>query len=179
MPVTPVHCSIAYLARKINPELSLPALLVSAMVPDLEIPFISITSGGQYSRLVLHSLLGAATMGTALAVIITVFLYSPIVSYVFRVDRKTVNARCRFSWSLVAVCFAGSFSHVLIDSLHHAYNPLLFPLTSVSFDAFVLMNDWILASLIIQTTFLSMLALFVALEIKNGTKNIWKRLLLG
>jgi hypothetical protein len=73
----------------------------------------------------------------------------------------------------------GSLSHVLIDSLHHEYNPLLFPLTYNSFDALVFMNDWTLASVIIPMAFLSLLVLFVSIEVKKGTKNIWKRLLVG
>lgn len=179
MPFTPIHCSIAYLAKAIRPQLSLPALLMSTMAPDLEIPFVSVITGGQYTRLVLHSLLGAVTIGTSLSVILTVFAYSPVVSYFFKIDYKTVKDRCRFSWNMVAVCLAGSLSHVLIDSLHHEYNPLLFPFTYSSYDALVLMNDWVLASVIIQTAFLFLLVLFVAREVKKGTKNIWKRLLVG
>ena len=177
MPYTPIHCSIAYLARAIRPQLSLPALLVSTMAPDLEIPFLYVITGGQYSRLVLHSLLGAVTLGTALSMILTVFAYPPIVSCLFKLDLKTVRDRCRFSRSLIAVCLVGSLSHVLIDSLHHEYNPILFPLTYNSFDALVFMNDWTLASMIIPMAFLSLLVLFVAIEVKKGTKNIWKRLL--
>ncbi len=177
MPLTPIHCSIAYLSRTIRPQLSLPALLVSAMAPDLEIPFIYFITSGQYSRLVLHSLLGAVTLGTALSVLLTVFAYSPIVSHILKLDLKTVKDRCRFSSSLVAVCLVGSLSHVFIDSLHHEYNPLLFPLTYNSFDALVFMNDWTLASTIIPMTFLSLLVLFVAIEIRKGPKGIWERLL--
>ena len=177
MPLTPIHCSIAYLLRAIRPQLSLPALLVSTMAPDLEIPFIYVITSGQYSRLVLHSLLGAATVGTALSVLLTVFAYSPIVSSILKLDPKTVKDRCRYSSSMIAVCLVGSLSHVFIDSLHHEYNPLLFPLTYNSFDALVLLNDWTLASTIIPIAFLSLLVLFVAIELKKGTKGIWKRLL--
>jgi hypothetical protein len=177
MPYTPIHCSIAYLARAIRPKLSLPALLVSTMAPDFEIPFLYVITGGQYPRLILHSLLGAATLGTTLSVILTIFAYSPIVSRLFKLDLKTVRDRCRFSWSMVAVCLAGGLSHVLIDSLHHEYNPMLFPLTYNSFDALIFTNDWTLASVIIPMVFLSLLVLFVAAEVKKGTKNIWKRLL--
>ena len=172
MPITPIHCSIAYLARAFKPQLSLPALLVSTMVPDLEIPFVSIITSGQYSRLALHSFLGAVTLATMLSVFLTVFVYSPVVSYLFKLDCKTVKDRCRFSWSMVAVCFMGSLSHVLIDSMHHEYNPLLFPFTYDSFDALLLMNDWTLASVIIPILFLSLLVFFVSKEIKKGTKNI-------
>ena len=177
MPLTPIHCSIAYLAREIRPQLSLPALLVSTMVPDLENIFIYIFTGGQINRLVLHSFLGAATLGTLLAVILTVFAYPPVVAYLFKLDCNSVRAKCRFSKSLVVVCLLGVLSHVLIDSLHHEYNPLLFPFTYNSFDALVFLNDWFLASWIIPILFLALLVFFVAKEVRKGTGNIWMRLL--
>ena len=177
MPLTPIHGSVAYLARALKPQLSLPALLVSTMAPDLEIPFLYVITGGQYSRLVLHSLLGAATLSTLLSVVLTVFAYSAVVSYVFKLDYKAVRRRCVFSWGMVMVCLAGSLSHVLIDSLHHEYNPLLFPFTFDSFDRLVIMSDWTLASVIVTLFFLSLLVFFVAQEFKRGTKDVWKRLL--
>ena len=177
MPYTPIHWGIAYLTRAIKPSLSLPALIVSTAFPDLEIPFVYILSEGLYDRLVLHSLLGAVTLGTLLSVIFTVFAYSPVVSYLFRLDAKTVRDRCCLSWSIVVVCLIGNLSHVLVDSLHHEYNPLLFPFTTNSFDALVFMNDWNLASVIIPTLFLALLFFFVVKEVRQGTKNIWMRLL--
>ena len=177
MPYTPIHWSIAYLAREIRPSLSLPALIVSTAVPDLEIPFIYIITSGQLGRLVLHSLLGAITLATLLSVILTLFVYSPVVSHLFKLDSKTVKDRCRFSWSLLAVCLLGSLSHVLIDSLHHEYNPLLFPFTYDSFDALVFMHDWTLASVVVPLSFLALLVFFIAKEVRRGTKDFWARLL--
>ena len=100
MPYTPIHWSIAYLARAIRPSLSLPALIVSTAVPDLEIPFIYIATGGQFGRLILHSLLGAITFATLLSVLLTVYAYSPIVSHLFKLDTKIVREKCRFSWTM-------------------------------------------------------------------------------
>lgn len=177
MPLTPIHCSIAYLARAVRPQLSLPVLLTSTMAPDLEIPFLYVITSGQYSRLILHSFLGAVTLATLLSVTLTVFVYSPLVSHLFKLDYKTVRNRCRFSWSMVLTCLMGSLSHILIDSFHHEYNPLLFPFTYNSFDALVFMNDWTLASVIISILFTSLFVFFVAKEVKRGTKDIWKRLL--
>jgi len=177
MPYTPIHWSIAYLARAIRPSLSLPALIVSTAVPDLEIPFIYITTGGQFGRLVLHSLLGATAFATLLSVFLTVYAYSPIVSHLFKLDTKIVREKCRFSWTLVAVCLLGSLSHVLIDALHHEYNPLLFPFTYTSFDALVLMNDWTLASVVVPLSFFALLVFFVVKEVRRGTEGIWARLL--
>jgi membrane-bound metal-dependent hydrolase YbcI (DUF457 family) len=177
MPITPIHWSIAYLAREIRPSLSLPALLVSTVVPDLEIPVIHMVTAGQFSRLVLHSFLGAVTLGTLLSVILTVFAYPRAISYLFKLDPKIVRDKCRFSWSLIAVCLLGSLSHVLIDALHHEYNPLLFPFTYNSIDALVFMNNWTLASVVVPLSFLALLVFFVVKEFRRGTENIRVRLL--
>ncbi len=177
MPFTPIHWSIAYLTRAVRPSISLPALIVSTVMPDFEIPFIYIISGGQFSRLVLHSLFGAVTIATFMSVAFTIFCYSPMISRLFKVDSKFVENRCRLSSTLIAVCFLGCISHVLIDSLHHEYNPLLFPFTFHSFDTFVLMHDWFLATVIVQSSFLALLVLFVVKELRlGGTKGIWGRL---
>jgi membrane-bound metal-dependent hydrolase YbcI (DUF457 family) len=177
MPYTPIHCSIAYLSRAIKPQISLPSLIVSTLTPDLEIPFIYIFTGGQQSRLVLHSLLGAVTLATIISLVLTLYAYSPIVSYLFKIDYATVKGRCRFSRSIVAFCLIGNLSHVLIDSTHHEYNPMLFPFSLDSFNSLLLMNNWTQASVIIQLTFLSLLIFFTAKEVRKGTKGIWKRLL--
>lgn len=177
MPYTPIHCSVAYWARQMRPGLSLPALLVSTMAPDLEIPILYAATLGEYHRLVLHSLLGAMTLATALSVVLTAYAYAPLVSYLFRIEYEAVKGRCRLSRSMVATCLAGSLSHVLIDSLHHEYNPLLYPFTYSSYDALVLMNNWVLASVIAPIAYLALLVLFVAAEVRKGDKGIWERLL--
>jgi membrane-bound metal-dependent hydrolase YbcI (DUF457 family) len=176
MPYTPIHCSITYLSRPIRPQISLPALIVSTVAPDLEIPFLYLITGGQQSRLVLHSLLGAATLATLLSIFLTVCVYSSVVSHLFRIDYSAIKKRCRISWSMVGFCL-GNLSHVLIDSTHHEYNPMLFPFSLNSFDAKVLMNDWAQASVIIPLAFFSLLVFFVAKEVRKGTKDILKRLL--
>lgn len=177
MPLTPIHCSIAYLARALKPTLSLPALLVSTMAPDLEIPLVYLATCGQYSRLYLHSLVGSVTLATVLSVALTVGAYAPVVSRVFRVDYATVKKRCRFSWGLVGACMIGSFSHVLIDAFHHEYNPLFFPFTSDSYDALVFMKDWVSASGIVTLVCLSVLVFLVVVKVRSRTENIWFDLL--
>jgi len=177
MPYTPIHCSIAYLSRAIRPQISLPALIVSTMAPDLEIPFLYFFTDGQQSRLVLHSLLGAVTLATLLSMFLTVCVYSSVVSHLFRIDYSAIKNRCRISWSMVVFCLIGNLSHVLIDSTHHEYNPILFPFSLNSFDALVLMNDWAQASVIIPLAFFSLLVFFIVLEVRKGTKDLWKRLL--
>lgn len=179
MPLTPLHAVFAYLANKGIRKLSLPALIVGSMLPDLEIPFIYLMTGGLYGRLFLHSLLGVATLGTFLSVLLTIFLYPPVVSLVFGLDREKVEERCRFSSVLLISCLLGCLSHVLIDSLHHEFNPLLYPFVNESFDSFVLLNNWQLASFIVQFVLLVILLLVLFWEVGKGTKGFWKRVLVG
>lgn len=179
MPLTPLHYSVAYLINRWKRELSLPALVVSSMIPDLERPFIFIMTGGVHGRLVLHSLLGAITLGTFLSILVTVFLYPAMVSFLFKIDKKVLLEKCRFSGMLALASLFGCVSHVLLDSLHHEFNPLFFPFLNESFDMLVLLGDWTYATIIVQFLFLALFVLILVLEIRRGVEGFWKRTLVG
>jgi hypothetical protein len=176
MPITPLHPAVAYLLNRWQRNLSLPALIVGAMAPDLEIPVVYFATGGLYNRLVLHSLLGAAVLGTLVAVLLTVFAYSIAVSYVFKLDKEELEEKCHFSTMLVLCCFVGNLSHVLIDSLHHSFNPLLYPFVNESFDAFMLNNAFISPTALVSIPMFTFLILIFILEIRRGKKGFWKRI---
>ena len=128
LPLTPLHHPIAYFIYKLDKRLSLPGLIVGCMFPDLENPFIWLLLGTQVpNRMVLHSLVGSATIGTFLAVIVTVRVYPYLVSRLFKVDKKKVESKCRLSFAVVFSVFIGSLSHVLLDVTNHPYNPLFWP----------------------------------------------------
>ena len=179
MPVTFLHCSFAYLVNKWKRHFSLPALLVGSMVPDLEVPIIYFLNSRTIDRLVLHSVLGAATIGTAISVFLVLFIYSPVVSFIFRLDQKEVKAKCRFSGTLVIASFIGVLSHVLIDATHHPYNPLLYPFVGESFDLFVITGsvpvDFTITTLVVS----AILLVFIIDFAKKGIKDFWKRMLVG
>jgi len=179
MPATPLHCGVAYLINRWKPKLSLPALLVSSMVPDLEIPVLFLVTGGFRDRLVLHSLLGAATLGTFLSVLLTVFLYPPAVSFFFNLERKRVEEKCRFSSVLVVSCIVGGVLHVVVDSMNHEFNPVLYPFVKDSFDVLMLTNDLAASTLIVESVLLGLLILFFVDGIRKGTKDFWMRILVG
>jgi len=178
MPATPLHCSIAYLINRWKPQPSLPALLVSSMVPDLEIPVIFLVTDGFRDRLVLHSLFGVVTLGTFLSVLLTVFLYPPAVSFFFKLDRKKVEERCRFSSILVVSCIVGGVLHVIVDSMTHEFNPVLYPFVKGSFDMLRLTDDWAASAFIVEFALLGLL-IFLIYEIRKGTKDFWTRMLVG
>lgn len=179
MPLTPLHYSVAYLINRWKRELSLPALVVSSMIPDLERPFIFIMTGGVHGRLVLHSLLGAITLGTLLSILFTVFLYPTIVSFLFKIDKGMILEKCRFSGMLILVSLFGCVSHVLLDSLHHEFNPLFYPFLNESFDMLVLMGDWVYATIILQSLLFLLFIVILFLEIRRGSEGFWKRILVA
>jgi hypothetical protein len=93
------------------------------MFPDLENPFMALLFGSQVSnQMVLHSLLGSATIGTFIAVIVTVRVYPPLVGRLFNVDREKVENKCKLSFLFVLSVFISIISHVLLDVTNHPYN---------------------------------------------------------
>jgi len=175
LPLTPFHYPVAYILYKLNRKLSLPGLVVGSMFPDLE-TLIQFVLFGSPQRLFLHSLLGAATIGTIFSVAFTALMYPTLSSYFFKIDKVKVKERCRFSFGLIFSCLLGNLSHVLLDIINHPYNPLFWPLSppTPSPICFAL-GGMVNASLIVHT-FLAIL--FAALFI-NQRENIWERLLVG
>lgn len=111
----------------------MPGLIVGSMFPDLEIPFILLLSGTEVPhRMVLHSLLGSATIGTFLALIVTVLVYPALVSRIFHVDKKKVDSKCKLSFAVVFSVLVGNLSHVLLDITNHPYNPIFWPFLSAT-----------------------------------------------
>lgn len=89
LPFTLFHYPEAYVLYRFYRKLSLPGLIVGCMFPDLEILVIVLLFGTQFPhRLVLHSLLGVATIGTLLSVMFTVLMYPPLVGFFFKIDRE-------------------------------------------------------------------------------------------
>jgi membrane-bound metal-dependent hydrolase YbcI (DUF457 family) len=179
LPVTPFHYPVAYVLSKLGRNFSLPALVVGSMVPDLEVPLIVLLFGNSVPRhLLLHSLLGALTLGTALAIAITVLIYPKVTSAIFPVDKLKVKEKCRFSPWLVFSCALGCLSHVLLDVTNHAYNPLLWPFlppNETPSPIVSALGGEVNASLLMHAL---MALLFVGLFV-NKRKNFWEKLLVG
>jgi membrane-bound metal-dependent hydrolase YbcI (DUF457 family) len=130
-PLTPFHYPIAYVLSRSNKKLSLPALAVGSMLPDIEIPLMFLVFRHEYHHsLILHSFIGAAIFGTLLTMLITNFAYPPLISALFGVDRKKVKMRCSISRYFLLSCFLGVQSHVLLDLVNHVYRPIFWPFSS-------------------------------------------------
>lgn len=180
LPITPFHYPIAYITYRISKlTLSLPALIVGAMLPDLEIPIMILLNGPQGpERMVLHSLIGGLTVGTIIGVVITVVIYPRLTSAIFPINKLKVREKCRFSVSLVFSCLIGVLSHVLLDVANHLYNPIFWPfLTLYQTPSFIvpILGGQEMASLFMHGL---MVVLFVGL-FYNKRRNFWEELLVG
>jgi membrane-bound metal-dependent hydrolase YbcI (DUF457 family) len=178
LPITPFHYPVAKLLHQLNGKvsLSLPALIVGAMTPDLEVPFMVLFTG--MDRMVLHSLIGGLTFGTAVAVALTVLLYPHVAGAVFPIDKEKVRQKCAFSGVVVFSCFLGVLSHVLLDVANHAYNPVFWPflgLYQTPSPIVSLLGGAAMASLVVHGL---MAALFVGLFV-NRRDDFWNQLLVG
>jgi membrane-bound metal-dependent hydrolase YbcI (DUF457 family) len=177
LPVTPFHYPIAKIIHRLDGKvsLSLPALIVGSMVPDLEVPFVFLLTGTQ-DRLVLHSLIGGMTLGVIIAIALTVLFYPRLTSTIFPINRVKVNEKCNFSLTVAFSCLLGVLSHVLLDVANHSYNPVFWPflnLYQTPSPIVPLLGGEAIASLIVHS---AMVVLFVGLFI-NNRGNFWERLL--
>jgi len=178
MPLTPLHYVVAYFVGKWKRNLSLPALIVGSTLPDLD-KLIYLFIYNPQGRGILQSLFGVATIGTALSVLFTVCVYSTVVSGIFKIDKRMIEEKCRFSKGLVLACFVGNVLHVFVDTLHHEFNPTLYPFINDSFDALVLFGNWQLATIIVPSTFFLLFITIFIWEARKGTEGFWKRILVS
>jgi membrane-bound metal-dependent hydrolase YbcI (DUF457 family) len=178
LPLTPLHYPIAYFIYKLDKRLSLPGLVVGCMFPDLEIPTIMLLFGTQVpNRMILHSLLGSATIGTFLALIVTVRIFPSLVNRLFHVDKKRVESKCKLSFAVVFSVFVGNISHVLLDVTNHPYTPVFWPFLPATATPspiyFALGNP--LGSLWMQIIMAVLLAALIVIK----RKNLFEELLVG
>jgi hypothetical protein len=147
------------------------ALSIGAVIPDLECPFLfPFVEDRWHARLVMHSVLGAFTLDVLLAAALTLWFAPPFLKWA---DSRIENKRLfmfagtdlrthRTSTAAVAgSALLGSVSHVLVDVLHHPYNPLTFPFSQYYGFNLVLFNDLTLSGVIMQGSMLALLALML------------------
>ncbi|MHA2374159.1 MAG: DUF4184 family protein [Candidatus Thorarchaeota archaeon] len=188
MPFTLLHYPLALGISKLDKRLSLPALAIGGVVPDLEVlPLFFFFSEIVPDHFILHSLIGALTIGTVISVFSVRFIWSPVISGIFGVDREELNeARQVNSW-VVLSCMIGVLSHLLIDYPMHWYNPLLWPWVS----PFDLVGPLVLLFMPLGPinglayfmahllTSLVMLFFFVYIFIRYNNRDLWRSLWLG
>ena len=113
MPTPLGHFTIAYIIYKSKKSLSLPALIIGSIIPDITL--FTFVARGYVGRETLHSLVGAGTIGTLISTLLVVLFYPFIVSTFFGIDKEEVRKVCTLSKNVVASSFIGGLSHILID----------------------------------------------------------------
>lgn len=188
MPFTLFHYPFGYWLSKVNKNLSLPGLLVGAVIPDIEVPFLFVFFSGVYpDHFILHSLLGALTIGLALAVGVTHYVYPSLIGRSFALDGKLVEKACRFTPMLVVSCAVGIISHIAIDIPFHWYNPVLWPWISpfeivgpvCSFFAAFLNVDIVTGYTVANLLLNSIMALVLIAIVVVNKEDRWKKLWIG
>ncbi|NWF96535.1 MAG: DUF4184 family protein [Candidatus Thorarchaeota archaeon] len=125
--MTPLHYPVAYGISRVT-RLPLPGLVVGAVMPDIEVLFLRLFFAGIVpDHFILHSLIGGLTLGTVLAVFSVRFIYAPLISTFFGVDRTRASSACKVTPLLVVSCLVGVLSHIAVDVTMHWYNPVLWP----------------------------------------------------
>lgn len=184
MPLTPLHYPLAYLIYRVNRKLVLPGLIVGSMFPDIEVPILLIIFGlDGRSRLILHSLIGAITIGTLVSLAVTIYFYPFLISTFFPVKLIKAREKCRFSFSLIISCLLGNVSHVLLDYTNHNYNPLFWPLITPreisSSPVCYFLGGVERSTLIVQIILVTIFIIIFVDKFVNNRDKIWEELLIG
>ena len=128
IPLTPLHYPVAWGLSKLDKRLNLPGLIVGSLIPDIEVPILFIFFNGVLpDHFIMHSLIGALTIGTFISTLVTVMLYPILVSLFFRLDKIKIIDVCRLTPALVLSCMFGNVFHILLDIPMHPFNPVLWP----------------------------------------------------
>jgi len=186
MPITPLHYPVAWGLSKLDKRLNLPGLIVGSFIPDIEVPILIIFFHGVLpDHFILHSLIGAVTIGVFISTFVTVLLYPILVSMFFGVDRVKLNEVCRLTPVLVLSCMLGNLFHLLLDLLMHPFNPILWPFI----DAYTIVGMLVLALAIEGDIGLGFLRaniltntitglLMIAIILKSR-RNLWELIFVG
>ncbi|MEM1525216.1 MAG: DUF4184 family protein [Nitrososphaerales archaeon] len=123
MPITPLHFAYPWLLKWIFKRLNTLTLLISSFIPDVE-NIILAFMGIYPNRLITHSLIGVFT--------IDLFLTISIVYLIANINLRRIGLPnlkpFKLSVNLIISGILGALLHVLIDTLHHEYNPIFWPI---------------------------------------------------
>ena len=169
----------AYLINRWKPQFSLPPLLVGSMLSDIEVLPIYYLTNGVIDRLILHSIIGAFTVGTILSAAIVLFIYPTIVSLFFKISINDIKKKCRFSATLIGLCMIGNLFHVLVDATTHEYNPLAYPISSESIDFLRISTNRNFDNILVTVVLSAILLGIVIIFMRKGKKGFWKKMLVG
>ena len=185
-----MHYPVAWGLSKLDKRLSLPGLIVGSFLPDIEVPFLLIFFSGLLpDHLILHSLIGAVTVGTIISIFVTVYLYPILTSWLFHLDKEKIKEVCRFSPSLALSCMLGNLFHIFLDIPMHPFNPVLWPfvdpysIVGILVIVFSTEGDiargFLHARILVNILMITIMGLLLTIIIVKNRKNLWERLLIG
>jgi hypothetical protein len=185
-----MHYPVAWGLSKLDKRLSLPGLIVGSFLPDIEVPFLLIFFSGLLpDHLILHSLIGAVTVGTIISIFVTVYLYPILTSWLFHLDKEKIKEVCRFSPSLTLSCMLGNLFHIFLDIPMHPFNPVLWPfvdpysIVGILVIVFSTEGDiargFLHARILVNILMITIMGLLLTIIIVKNRKNLWERLLIG
>ncbi len=185
-----MHYPVAWGLSKLDKRLSLPGLIVGSFLPDIEVPFLLIFFSGLLpDHLILHSLIGAVTVGTIISIAVTVYLYPILTSWLFHLDKEKIKEVCRFSPSLALSCMLGNLFHIFLDIPMHPFNPVLWPfvdpysIVGILVLVFAAEGDiargFLHARILVNILMITIMGLLLTIIIVKNRKNLWERLLIG
>ncbi len=185
MPFTLFHYPVAYLLKQADRRLSLPALAVGSVMPDIEVPLMWILfPGSQYDHLLLHSLVGAMTVGLAATIFVTILIYPQLVGTLFGLEKESIAKECEVSRIVILSAVLGLMGHLLLDITMHWYNPLLWPwieptaivgplVSLFAFDGNIEVTGFLIANTLVNAM---MILLFLAVIAREWGGGMWERL---
>jgi len=186
MPMTPLHYPVAWGLSKVDKRLSLPGLIVGSFMPDIEVPILFLFfEVGIDNHFILHSLIGALTIGTSFSVLATILVYPLLASFIFRVDKTKAKEACKFTPFLVLSCMLGNVFHIFLDYPMHPYSFILWPIVDpnsiVGFLVIMLGPEGDLAMGFLFARILNYIvmgSLMIAILVKCR-RNLWEQTLIG
>ncbi len=186
LPVTPLHYPFAFGISKVNKKLNLSGLVVGTVFPDIEVPILVIFFQNILpDHLVLHSLIGAFTVGLFLAIFVTKYIYPPLIGRLFGLNLERLRAECDITPTLTMSVALGIVSHLAVDLLYHPFNPILWPWVNpysiigpldIYFSTFLggdILTGFLVANVAINIIMGSALALIIIRTNESRWERIW------
>ncbi|MEM3398915.1 MAG: DUF4184 family protein [Nitrososphaerota archaeon] len=171
MPVTILHIVYVWpILRKLkNGRIT---LFLGSMIPDIEIPILAVL-GYSIPRGLAHSIIGAITIDSLLAVLTARLLYSSMNVRKVLGIKNNLREDIGYLWAIASI---GALSHVIIDYLHHSYNPLLWPLLPIYFEGpLTITLGYFYASLIlhiVSAVILILILVYSTVKIKTSLSRL-------
>ena len=181
-----MHYPVAWGLSKLNNRLNLPGLIVGSFIPDIEVPILILFFNGVFpDHFIMHSLIGALTVGTFISTLVTVMLYPILTSLFFRLDKVRIKEVCKLTPTLALSCMLGNVFHILLDIPMHPFNPVMWPfvdpysIVGILVLVFAVDGNISLGFLIANILNNVIMGLFMLVIVIKSRKNLWEQILDG